>query len=499
MRRTAFAEGGRHGRHAQLDFVAVLLPLDAAVLRAALLGDVAAGEQLDPRDERLVHDLRDDVHVVQHAVDAQPHQRDLALRLEMDVRRPLLEGIAEEMIEGLHHRRGRRVELGGVGGEVFLVAEIDGHPLSRQLFLGGLQARLEIVEALVDRLDVRPRGDDAFDGQEAGDALDVVGRKRRERIVDGDGQLLVGLRDRHQPVLAREGPRQGAGDHLEVQLERVDLDEAQARKRGERLADLDLRGEAHLDHGLHDRRGVGSRLPAHALGLLAGQRLAKDQDLQQVGAADLGRACLGPAGGHWGHIASIGRKIQPQYRKCRSQPKREGMNWLIVGILYSGAYAVAGWMLRDQPSVLSAFRGVALLIPPLTARRGHRPAAPDVARMPVAVLVDDCARSGDVGHRAHWMGRRRPDVQARELAGVAGRVCVVRERGPAVRAPGAAAPRPVSGFTGSMLDRRAVAHSGWVRLNPFLLTSTRARGRRCRRRELGRSVQQHPGVFDVTR
>ena len=43
------------------------------------------------------------------------------------------------------------------------------------------------------------------------------------------------------------------------------------------------------------------------------------------------------------------------------------MNWLLVGVLYSGAYALTGWLLRDQPLTLSAFRGVALLIPPLVA------------------------------------------------------------------------------------------------------------------------------------
>jgi len=42
------------------------------------------------------------------------------------------------------------------------------------------------------------------------------------------------------------------------------------------------------------------------------------------------------------------------------------MGWLFLGILYSSGYAVVGWLLRDQPAVLSWFRAVALLIPPLT-------------------------------------------------------------------------------------------------------------------------------------
>jgi len=42
------------------------------------------------------------------------------------------------------------------------------------------------------------------------------------------------------------------------------------------------------------------------------------------------------------------------------------MIWLALGIVYSGGYALAGWMLQDQPTILSWFRAVALLIPPLT-------------------------------------------------------------------------------------------------------------------------------------
>ena len=51
-----------------------LLALDPAVLRAALLREVRAGEELDARDDGLVDALRDDVHVVQHAVDPEAHQ-----------------------------------------------------------------------------------------------------------------------------------------------------------------------------------------------------------------------------------------------------------------------------------------------------------------------------------------------------------------------------------------------------------------------------------------
>ena len=110
------AERRRHRRHAQLDLAAVLVALDAAVLRPPFFGDVAAREQLHPRDDRLIDDARDDMDVVQHAVDAQSHERRVALRLEMNVRRALLEGVAEQMVERLDHRTRTGIELLGFAG-----------------------------------------------------------------------------------------------------------------------------------------------------------------------------------------------------------------------------------------------------------------------------------------------------------------------------------------------------------------------------------------------
>src|SRR5262245_23147310 len=42
------------------------------------------------------------------------------------------------------------------------------------------------------------------------------------------------------------------------------------------------------------------------------------------------------------------------------------MSWLIFGIFYTCAYGAIGWVLRDQPAVVSGFRAAALLVPPLT-------------------------------------------------------------------------------------------------------------------------------------
>src|SRR5258706_6634054 len=42
------------------------------------------------------------------------------------------------------------------------------------------------------------------------------------------------------------------------------------------------------------------------------------------------------------------------------------MYWLLLGILYSFAYVAAGFLLRDQPTILGWFRAGALLVPPMT-------------------------------------------------------------------------------------------------------------------------------------
>ena len=74
-------------------------------------------------------------------------------------------------------------------------------------------------------------------------------------------------------------------------------------------------------------------------------------------------------------------------------------------------------------------------------RRRHRRAPPDVARLPVAVLVDDRAGPRDVGARADRLGRGRADARPRHVARVARRVRALRRRRAAVRAARAAAPR----------------------------------------------------------
>ena len=216
-----------------------LLALDPAVLRTALLREVRAGQQLDARHDGLVGPLRDDVHVVQHPVDPQPHQGEAALGLEVDVGGALLEGVGQDVVEGLDHGSGRGVEVGVGPREVLLVAEVErGDPALGELLLRVLEAGLEVVEARVDLLDVGAGRDHQVDVEVLG-ALDLVDPgPGRERVVHGDrdalGLLVDG--DRHDAVAAGERARDRLRDDVEVEVERVDLDVGQPGVRGERLS-----------------------------------------------------------------------------------------------------------------------------------------------------------------------------------------------------------------------------------------------------------------------
>ncbi len=92
--------------------------LDAAVLRPALLDDLHAREQLDPRRHRNEHRRRDRVHLVQHAVDAKAHDADVAPRLDVDVGGALLERVLPQPVDDVD-------DVLVVGVEVSVLAQLD--------------------------------------------------------------------------------------------------------------------------------------------------------------------------------------------------------------------------------------------------------------------------------------------------------------------------------------------------------------------------------------
>ena len=153
---------------------------DAAVLRLAPLGDVELREHLQARRHAGGEPLRDPLHLVQDAVDAEADDERVVLRVEVDVAGAVLGGLEDDRVDQADERRVRDAVVGlEVVARPRLVLEVElvldergALPASRgaldpaQLELDVLARRdadLERVarrEAqLVDRLDVGRVGD----------------------------------------------------------------------------------------------------------------------------------------------------------------------------------------------------------------------------------------------------------------------------------------------------------------------------------------------------
>jgi hypothetical protein len=85
-------------------------------------------------------------------------------------------------------------------------------------------------------VDVGRRRQHRLDGH-AGEAVQVLEELPVERVGGGHHQRAVPLLERQDRVLAREGAREGAGDELDVELERIDLDVGDGDGLGQRLGD----------------------------------------------------------------------------------------------------------------------------------------------------------------------------------------------------------------------------------------------------------------------
>ena len=209
-----------------------MLGLDAAVLRAALLGDVHAAHRLQARGDGQVDQLRHALDLVQHAVDAEADHGVLALGLDVDVGGARVVGVLQEEVDGVDDVRVAGLDLRArLELDVLLeVGEVDGAAAEIALSFGHRGA--EAVLLGDDAHDVALRGhhqlDVLLDHLVVGVEGDVV-----ERVDHGDDELSVAHRDRNHLVLARERAGDLGLDHLHVELERIDLEELQARFLGD--------------------------------------------------------------------------------------------------------------------------------------------------------------------------------------------------------------------------------------------------------------------------
>ena len=110
---------GRHGAHAQVEFLALHAQHDAAVLRQAALGDVELGHDLDAADHGGGEVGRRALAFVQHAVDAVAHFQAVLERFDVDVRRTQLDRALDHQVDQADHRR-----FGSQVAQVFDVVEV---------------------------------------------------------------------------------------------------------------------------------------------------------------------------------------------------------------------------------------------------------------------------------------------------------------------------------------------------------------------------------------
>ena len=166
--------------------------------------------------------LRDFVNLVQRPVDSEPDNALVPLGFDVNVARPLVKGIAEEMV----HRIDDVLVVGGqfVGSpEPHILLEVPQvNERGAELVLGRHDRSLE-TEKLIDDLDnVRLRAHHGLDFH-VGDLGDVVDDFHIERIGGGHGQAVFFDRNRQDKVFSCKGMGNRGGDEIEVQLKRVDF------------------------------------------------------------------------------------------------------------------------------------------------------------------------------------------------------------------------------------------------------------------------------------
>ena len=243
---------GRAGGDAHVDACPVDLGLELAVLRPPPLDDVHVGHDLDSADEFRAGRIGQAEHLPQRPIDPVA-DADLALGgLDVDVRRPVAQGLGDDLVDQLDDRRlvrraddGVDLLLGGVG----LPELLDALVAVRQHAIVGVERRHHVVgrrEVDVDVFDVEPGqrlthglaravgdGDVEYavgqaqrhDAEPAGHlfadeaSASAVGRTVRRSTV-GRPSCVARARVRarvEQPLLDQDGTQLAAGFHLEVE------------------------------------------------------------------------------------------------------------------------------------------------------------------------------------------------------------------------------------------------------------------------------------------
>ncbi|OIQ77400.1 hypothetical protein GALL_409030 [mine drainage metagenome] len=186
---------------------------------------------------------------MQHPVDAEAHDADVASRLEMDVTGALFEGVFEQPVDDGHH-------VLFVGIEVLVLAQFDqlfqvlhAYNLASLCTVGQLHRVGETVDLRQIAVDFERVGHHQ-QYLELEDAFQVTDPVGAERFGGGDGDILVRHFDRHDLEPVCVGLGNDGGNGAEVEFQRVDVKignvEAAGEPFGKKLDGVGLAGRLRI-------------------------------------------------------------------------------------------------------------------------------------------------------------------------------------------------------------------------------------------------------------
>ena len=246
---------------------------DAAVLGGAGLGDVEIGHHLEAHGDGRPIGAVQAAHLAQHAVDAVAETQEPVLGLEVDVRRPALDGVREERVHQPHDGLAIGLAL-RVQAVVVDLAGLD-------LLQDAVYRQLEAVELIDGLLDLGVAGEQRNDLHVAAEqGVDLVQGHDVEGIRHGHRQAVAGhlVGEGQDPVAARHL----LGDELDGLAVHDDVGEigaALSERPAYDIADDGLGSEAEADQDLAERLPALLLLDERDAHLIGADHALLDQQL----------------------------------------------------------------------------------------------------------------------------------------------------------------------------------------------------------------------------
>ena len=295
------------GEHADAQVVMLLAEadLDAAVLAAALFGDVHAGHDLDAGKQRHEELAGRVVAFGQHAVDTVANTDALGERFDVNVAGAIVDRLLDDEVDQADNGGVALVGIGqsraaGAGSRVLVIGEAFLEQLGNGVVI---VAAVVLVDEFLNLLLVGDSGDDLAveDELKLGDQVEVGG------VAHGDLEDLTVALERNDHVVAGDGLGNDVDDLLGNDHP-VEVDEVHFVELGVGLDGLVLRDIAELDEDILQLGSGGFRHGAGLGKLVGADQLITDEDVAEVSAARLGHGCRLPGkeltGAHFDRIAT---------------------------------------------------------------------------------------------------------------------------------------------------------------------------------------------------